>query len=369
MMAMRGYTQEVEDAYRHALDLAERADAPQLAPVLRSLASLHLYRAEFERGLAIGRQLLELAEAEGDRNLQVEGHLRLGTNLMSLGDAATGIEHLDRAISLFEPDAHVTTRFRLGPSPGVVSLTSSAFILWATGYPDQAVERGKRALEVADRLGHPYTQAYALFHVGFLDVWRRDWRSVTERAKAVQAVSEEHDYDVWRAVALVLQGLSAAALGDGTGIDALDRGFELYRGLTTPPVFWPLLLSVRARALAFAERPEEGHVFLDEALALPRGRPNLLHPELPMLKGDLLAMSRPEAAEPWFREAADAAEASGARMSLLRAAIRLTVSSHARGDDSQERRRLETIYDSFTEGYDSLDLVEARRLLEADGAA
>jgi hypothetical protein len=227
------------------------------------------------------------------------------------------------------------------------------------------VERGRRALEVAERLRHPYTEAYALFHVAFLDVWRRDWASVEDRARAVLAVADEHDYHVWRALGLVFVGLSTTALGDDAGLDVMERGFGLYSGLTTPPVFWPLLLSVKARALAIAGRPEEGHVFLDEALGLPGGGPNILHPELPMLKGDLhAAASRLEEAEPWFRRALELAEASGARMSLLRAATRLTALHRTVASGSDEVSQLAAIYATFTEGHDGPDLARARELLD-----
>ena len=45
----------------------------------------------------------------------------------------------------------------------------------------------------------------------------------------------------------------------------------MYQGLRTPPVFWPLLLYVRARACARAGRPAEGLDFIDEAIEISGG--------------------------------------------------------------------------------------------------
>ena len=47
-----------------------------------------------------------------------------------------------------------------------------------------------------------------------------------------------------------------------------EQGVALYLGLTTQPVFWPLLLSVRARAFALAGRPAEGLSLIDEAISI-----------------------------------------------------------------------------------------------------
>ena len=372
LMATRGYTEEVEEAYGRALAHLERESAttPETLPLLRSLASLYLYRGEFDKGVAIGRQLLELAEELRDTSLEVEGHVRVGTNLVSIGEAWEGLEHLDRAIELFDPHQHVGGRFRLGPSHGVVPHTTSAFALWSLGYPDRAIEHGARALDVAETIGHPFTSAYALFHVALLDVWRGDWDGVHERAGGVLAIAEEHDYQVWRALALVFVGVSMIALGrQEDGMAVSDRGLGLYRHLTTPPVFWPLILSVRTRGLAMAGRPAEGIELLDQAIEMFQGRVNLLTPEFPVLRGDLLvAVSRVDEAESSYRHGFDTAVQAGARMTQLRAATRLVrLPRDAGAAPTDDVAALRSVYQEFTEGFESVDLIEARAALDEAG--
>jgi predicted ATPase/class 3 adenylate cyclase len=366
LMAIRGYTEEVDEAYGRAIALLEEAGGlPQLFPVLRSLASFYLYRAEFDKAAAVGSQLLELAEQQHDVSLQVEGHLVLGANLPATGDVRTGLDHLERAIALFDPDRHSSGPFRLGPSPGVVPYTASALFLWLLGYPDRSVERASGGLELARRLHHPFTLAYALFHVGFLDLWRREWELVRERASGVLEIAEEHDYQVWRALALVLEGVATTALGQPEeGLARSDQGIALYQGLKTPPVFWPLLLSVRARGFALGDRPADGLDVIDQAIELYGGRWNILYPEAPLLKGDLLlALSGADAAEPWFQSAFDVGKEVGARMSQLRAATRLTRLWRAAGKRPDGTDELRGVYETFTEGFDTPDLVEARAVL------
>ncbi|TML50033.1 MAG: adenylate/guanylate cyclase domain-containing protein, partial [Actinobacteria bacterium] len=63
LMAVNGYTQEVEDAYTGALELFEgQRELPQLFPVLRGLATFYNYRAEFDKGAEVGQEILRLAD-------------------------------------------------------------------------------------------------------------------------------------------------------------------------------------------------------------------------------------------------------------------------------------------------------------------
>jgi hypothetical protein len=141
----------------------------------------------------------------------------------------------------------------------------------------------------------------------------------------------------------------------------MDRGIALYQGLKTPPVFWPLLLSVRARGLALGGRPDEGLALLDDALGMVEAG-NFLYPELVILKGDLLiAVDDAASAEPLFQAALDAARTLDARTPQLQAATRLTRLRPA------GTGILRDVYETFTEGLDAAPLVEARAALdEAD---
>jgi predicted ATPase/class 3 adenylate cyclase len=365
LMAIRGYTQEVEEIYGGALSLAEEAgELPRLFPVLRSLASFHLYRGEFEKTAAVGRELLDLAEQQEDAGLQVEGHLLVGSSVAFDGDVRTGLEHLDRAIALFDSRQHQPGPFRLGPSSGVVSHTTSAFLLWLLGYPDRAAERNSNAVELARQLNHPFTLAYTLFHVGFLDLSRRELELVHERASGVLDVAEEHDYQIWRALAFVLQGAAMTGLGrPEEGLARIDQGIALYEGLKTPPVFWPLLLSVRARGFALGGRSADGLHLIDEAIEMT-GEGNVLYPEFALLKGDLLlALADADGAEPCFQSVFEVAGDRGVRMPQLRAATRLTRLWRAAGKRPDGADELRRVYETFTEGFDTVDLVEARGVL------
>jgi predicted ATPase/class 3 adenylate cyclase len=360
MLAVRGYTEEVEQNYERALALArETGDPPQRAPVVRSLASFYFYRGEFDRSAELGRELIELANAAGDPALQVDGELVYGASLAFLGDVATGMSHLERAVALFEPGRHVEGSFRFGTSPGVAVHTTAALLEWLRGNPDRSAELAARALDLVEQLNHPFSTAYAQFHVAVLDLWRRKLTIVQERAGHVHEIAEEHGYGIWKAVALMMQGAAASGLEPtGDGVDRMERGVAMYQGLTTPAVFWPLVMSIRARGFAFAGRYADALRMIDESVATA-GADAVIFPEFGVLRGEvLIALGDRDAAVRELEHAFEAASRFGLRMPQLRAATRLARIRHAGAVDL-----LLGVYETFTEGVDDVDLAEARAAL------
>jgi hypothetical protein len=182
----------------------------------------------------------------------------------------------------------------------------------------------------------------------------------------VLEVVEDHEFQVWRAVGTALLGAAETALGrEEEGLSQIRQGIDLYQGLKTPPVFWPLLLYVQAGACARAGRADEGVALIDEAIEVAgRGSGTTLLPEFQVLRGDLLSAG-PEGngAEHCFQRALSVARDLDARMSQLRAATRLCRLSRERGDAEEGRRLLNAVHETFMEGFTTPDLIEAGELL------
>ncbi len=87
-------------------------------------------------------------------------------------------------------------------------------------------------------------------------------------------------------------------------------------------------------------------------------------PEAIRIRGELrLRLHQAEAAERDFREAVALARQIGSRAWKLRSAMNLTRMLRLRGDIGQARSVLEPLYSSFTEGFDTADLRDAKALL------
>ena len=128
-----------------------------------------------------------------------------------------------------------------------------------------------------------------------------------------------------------------------------------------------MLRSLEASAYGQAGRAADGLAMIDEALEIAgRGSGTTMLPEFQLLKGDLLlAVPGRDGAdpEPWFQQAFTIAQRLGARMSQLRAAVRLC-RLRADRDGATSGTQLRAVYDTFAEGFTTADLTEARVLLE-----
>jgi predicted ATPase/class 3 adenylate cyclase len=373
MMATQGFTPEVADAYASALKLFEAgAGSPrQQFSVVRGLASVYLLRAEFEKCTELGERILEVAAAERDPSMAIDGHLVVGSTVAFLGRPKEGLEQLETGIRLFDPATAGPLGFRFGNDPRVSCLTTSGFIHWMLGFSDTAVERMDAAIALSDRLAHPYTAAYARFHSGLLHLWRREPELVLDRAIRLHEIADEYDFRLWTAVGSVLMGAAEASLGrTETGLAHVTEGVSAYQEMIAPPVFLPMLFYVAAGANALAGRMDKALKLVTAAIETIGGpeAERLTIPELTLARGDLLAATgaTSEAVEAWGRSR-DGARAFEVRMVELRALTRLVVA--AQGTQREPLiQELRSVYDTFTEGLETADLREAAAVLE-DGTA
>jgi predicted ATPase/class 3 adenylate cyclase len=369
LIATRGFTPEAVDAYGRALELFERGDGAigQHYSILRGLSNLYVLRSEFDKAREIGDRILALAEDDDDTGMRIDGNLVVGSTMTFTGQLRDGLAHLDTAMGLFKTSPGNVLGSRVGNDPRVACLTTSAFCLWTLGFPDQAVVRTDRAIALSDQLGHPYTSAFARFHSGFLHLWRREPELVLDRAIRLLEVADEYDFRVWSAIGSCLLGAAQTALGKtDAGLAGIHEGMTAYRDMVGPPVFVPMLMFVEAGARGRASRPAEGLPLVEFAIERLGGpdSPAMLMPELCLLRGDLLVPSgaADDGLASW-RQALAGARQLEARMPELRALTRLV--GAAEGDERGVLvEELRTVYATFTEGFETADLHEAKAALE-----
>jgi predicted ATPase/class 3 adenylate cyclase len=361
IMAIKGYTAEVEEAFTRALAAQGSSSGGDQFPVLRSLASLYTLRAQMGKALETGNELLAMAESDHIPAHLVDAHLVLGSSL-GFVDAVAGLSHLDAAIEAFDPDDVPQGGLRLGPHPGVISLCASAFFLWFLGHLDRADIRAARGVEVARHLDHPYSIAFALFHAALFDVWSGRIAPVQARADELLVLAREHHWAIWEALAIVLDGLVEVASGShDDGLATIERGIGMYESASAPPIFWPLLLNIRAKAFLLAGRPAESERMADEALTvLPDD--NAMYIGSAVGKGSALAaQGRTDDAVVWFEKAL----ALGRSLDLPTPKVMALMHIVEFHPSDARRAELEDVLGTFTEGSDSPLLAQAAKVLAA----
>jgi len=369
LMAVRGYTLDADEQFRRVLELSGQlgASAKRL-PVLRALSTYHMYLTDFPTAAAIGREILDQAERGDEPAALVEGHLVFGVTTAMSGDLETGLPHLEEAIRLFDPE--MQRLFRGGASPGVVARNAGALLLRRGGWPERARARAHEGLALSRALNHQYSLAYALHHTGLLALQSGRFEEAETHTVELAEVARVNDWPIWRALASVTHGVALCGMGrPEEGLVLTEAGNEVYRGMTTPPVFWPGILGLRSLAFGMAGEFPRAVELADEAIVAAGGE-EAYFPDLRVLRGHFASLlPTPDAAavEESYRAAIRGAGGSADRMTELAASTRLVSLLRTQGRDPDESAELERRYLAFSEGHDEPELVAARAVL-SEGA-
>jgi predicted ATPase len=369
--AVRGFAApEVERAFTRARELCERlGDSPELFPALYGLWVMHLGRGELRRTYEFAEQLLRRAQSADDPALLIYAQMACGVILYWMGEFIRVREHLENAITIYDPERHRPLIFRYGGTDaGMICLTHTAWTLWQLGYPDQALKKGDEALALAHRLSHPFSLAFAEFFVGFLHQYRRDARAVEETAEGVIALSAEHGFIQLLADTTVLRGWAMAQQGrHEEGIAQIQEGLAAARA-TGVQLWRPYFLCLLAEAYMETGKLDDGLTALKEALATAEEHENRHNrAEIHRLKGELLLKqddSNTAEAQSCFERAIDVARNQSAKSWELRATMSLARLLTKQGHRDEARMMLAEIHNWFTEDFETADLKDAKALID-----
>jgi class 3 adenylate cyclase/predicted ATPase len=370
LIATQGYAApEVGETYAHTRQLCQSLDDPhQLFPVLRGLYGYYNVRNEYQTAHTLGEQLLTLAEQVQDAAMLVVAHRALGVTLFRLGAVATAHTHLTQGMALHDPQQHRTAAFLYGDDSGVVCHSYAGWTLWYLGYPSQGLARNDEAVTLARQRAHPFSLGFALGCAALFHQLRREVRWTQERAEATMSLAKEQGFPYWMAVGALQRGWALAQQGQAKeGITQIEQSLIAYRA-TGAEITRPYYLALLAEAHGVMGQPAAGLTALAEALTLTdRTSERWYEAEIYRLKGELLLQQSSDnstEAESCFFHALDIARNQQAKSFELRASTSLARLWHQQGKRQEAHDLLAPVYNWFTEGFDTADLIDAQALLD-----
>jgi len=375
LQAIHGYgAPVVSSVYGKMKELCQKmAHSPHISYALYFLANFSWLRAEHGAALEFTEQMMNLARKADDRLSLAVTHSLHGTLSFIMGEWSSALEHLGQMNAYYNPQEHSHFGFIYGQDPGIISLCSTASVLWCLGCQDQALEQSRKMLAVARQVGHPFSLAAALAMDSLFHLLRRDVGALEVRGKEVAELGEEKGFLFIIGVGKFKLGWVAARQGRvEEGLAQLHQALEIYRATGVRFTLTDLLGSL-AEAYGMAGEMEKGLEFMAQALAeVERGGERYFEAELYRIKGELLlkkaerkdraAMERE--AETCFRQSLDVARRQMAKSFELRTAISPSRLLKKQGKSSEAKKLVEGIYGWFTEGFDMPDLREAKSLIE-----
>jgi class 3 adenylate cyclase/tetratricopeptide (TPR) repeat protein len=389
LIASKGYGDpEVGRVYARAQELCRHlGDSPRLLQVLLGLEAFYFIRAELPTAQQLAERCWTLVEHQHDSARRLPVHWALGQVLFQRGAFAQALQQVEHGCTLYSPAYHQPRALQ---DPGVMSLAYTALTRLCLGYPDQALRTTQRMLTLARTLAHRFSLAFALNIAATVYLIRGDWQLASTLGTEAISLCAEQGFPVWLAYAKILVGWLGVRQGRGEEyLTQMLHGVAAWQA-TGAEASRTFLLSLVAGAYGRTEQPEQGIQILDEALELAQTNGELYClAELWRLKGMLtLQEARQKAkgkrqkakikpslqhptpstqaeaeAEACFEKAIEIARSQQAKAWELRAAVSLGQLWTQQDKHYESKQILSEVLTWFTEGLDTADLQEAKRLL------
>ena len=369
LLSIKGYaSDEMEHNYSRAKELSQDIGNPvQKFRAIWGLWVFYLVRGPLADALALAEDLLALANRERSSDLRVEAHRNVGTTCFWLGRFDEARTHLLTAMALYEPTQHRLHALLYGQDPGITSRIYLARTLWVLGEVEQAEKLALKAICMARELDHPFTLAFTLAFLSWVYSTFRNAGRTLELADEAIAISTQYSFELGLAWAKASQGWALAVNGQEEGVERLISGLSATRA-TGAGINNTATLALLAEIYLRNSRFGEGLATIEDALktALTHGE-LFWKAELFRLKGELLLGQSDQldsTAEQCFGEALEIARNQHAKMLELRAATSLAKLWQKRSQLDDAKRVLKSVYGGFTEGLETPDLIEAKKVLD-----
>jgi class 3 adenylate cyclase/predicted ATPase len=366
LISAKGFwSAEAAKAHARAQELSEKTE--DIESLFVAIWGVWQFRrmSDLNAASELSDKLLSLVEKNKNNGLRLEAHHTGWTTHFFRGEPALAQEHCEKGRTLYDFEQHRTHAHIYGHDPGVCARTIGAWSDWLLGYPDTALARVNDGLALAERVNHPLSLALARLHASILHQFRRDSASVLQCTQSAETLAAE------KRIALtldprVLRGWALLAPDD------IGAPIASFRTALSDPArqgtiqYAPYSFALFSEVLCLTGNHDGASDALrDAAVIAEQSGERWWDAEICRLRG-LVALSGGEVSESeaWLLKSLQTAQQQRAKSLELRAAMSMARLWRDRGKPQQARELLTPVYGWFTEGFDTLDLKEAKALLD-----
>ncbi|WP_218508866.1 AAA family ATPase [Variovorax sp. dw_308] len=374
-MAAKGWAApEARDSLLPALKLVDSAASGRdVLAVYWGLFANTLSQGRVAESVDWAEQLLAMGRETGDSDMLITAHLMMSVSTFWLGELLTSRAHIEELTRIYDPVRHRHIANEINHDPLTGAGVYRAQVSWMLGYPDRAVEECDAKDAHARTRGHVFDRGFALSAGADVFEYRGEPEAQQARIEESERLGRENSLTVlWQLMAPLRRGASLVRAGKAAeGVRLLQAGLAMREAGGGYGGSNPYLKSLLAEGMAM-----EGDV--TEALRIVESQIEQVqragwgerchYAEIRRLEGWLHEQrGDTEAAEASYRLSLDWARTQQARSWELRTATSLAEMLHKQGRTSEARELLAPVYQWFTEGFGTRDLVHAREVLKALG--
>ncbi len=308
-----------------------------------------------------------LAEAQSDTGARLVGLRMLGLQRFYEGRFEESLALTNQGLEIYDPIAHHDLAHRFGHDPRAAAANYKAWNLWHLGFPDQAARTIEENLRWMREVDHANTTGLVLCFGTMTNIWLRQPEQVERAARGAIALAEEMTLLLWHAWGRIHLGWALSQQGAAPGLDEIEAGLREAHQIGAGR-FEPFHLGMAAEAYSLAGRHAEAQERVAKAFAgLALGHHQAFAADLFRTRAKVSGARRSGRAcrrrggpppRPGDRGPAGVAVTPAARRPRP---------GQAAGRPRRATQALDLlapIYDWFTEGFGTLDLQEARTLLD-----
>ena len=363
---------ESGEAWTAALELAKHNnDIDYQLRALWGLWAGHINNGEFTSALMISKDFSDLAKKSSDPADTLLANRLKGTALHFLGDQNGARHNIQFMLARYATPVRRSDVVRFQFDQRITAHMTLSRVLWLQGFPDQAMRSIETSISDALAIDHTLSLCNTLAQAACpISLLARDLENAGRFVEMFLRYTERQSQDVWKVYSLGFRGmLFIQRCNYELGITMLSAAVEDLKKLKFVQ-YQTSFQSALAEGMAGAGRATEGLVVIEEAiLRCESSEERWCIAELLRIKGELILLENAAydivTAENLFLQAQSKAKEQGALSWELRCAISLGRLWHKQERNIEARERVELVLNSFTEGFQTADLRDAKAFIES----
>ncbi len=371
LMATRGFAvSEVEHAYIRGLELASQVGTnEQLYSVTWGSWLYRQQRGQMDMATGLAEDLLKLSSKYKDPGIRLQAHHATWTTAYRLAEYSKCCEHAEEGIALYDPEEHMDMAFVYGGhDAGVCSLQHASTARWILGYPERSIAHKDRLLSLAEKIDHPFSSALALNFASFQCSLLGDFESVDLHSKTVLKTCDEYGVaPQYRNSGNVLSGWAQIMKGNvERGLQQMRQGLDAHRNAPAR-AHEAFLISLLADTCIRQGLYDEARDLITEGFELIERTGErtwivyLAHLDAEL---SLIIDSDVDQVEAKYLHSIELCRELKAKSFELRSTTSLAAHWFKDGQRDRALELLLPLYDSFSEGHDTVDLKKSAALIK-----
>ena len=316
----------------------------------------------------LAAQFFTLAEKQGSTVPLMMSHRIMGITKVLTGSVADALAHFDQSLRLYDPAEHRSLATRFGADTRVTVLCWRALASWVLGYPEKALADTDHALKEAREVRQAATLMLALRFASTPHIFCGNYATANALLHELIALADEKGASLWKASGVSDKGFLLALSGKAPdAVQMITCGITARRSAGATQ-WMPWYFSCLARVYAELGQFDDAWRSIGDAMTtVETTKESWYEAEVNRISGEVALKSPvPDAAkaEAYFERALAIAREQQAKSWELRAATSMARLWRDQGRRQPAHDLLAPVYGWFTQGFNTLDLEQAKALLD-----